>query len=188
MANLSKGRLGDINANLLGLILVGKIQMAALSRADGAGNLPPFYLYIDEFQNFTTPSISSILSEARKYKLSLNVAHQYLSQLSDDIKNAVLGNVGSMGIFRISSEDAEVLVKRLEPVFTVQDILKLDNRNAYISMLVDGVPVKPFNIRTPDLPAGNPDIVESLKELSFLKYGRPRDEVEKEVMDKFMKI
>lgn len=188
LANLSKGRLGDINANLLGLILVGKIQMAALSRADGAGNLPPFYLYIDEFQNFTTPSISSILSEARKYKLSLNVAHQYLSQLSDDIKNAVLGNVGSMGIFRISSEDAEVLVKRLEPVFTVQDILKLDNRNAYISMLVDGVPVKPFNIRTPDLPAGNPDIVESLKELSFLKYGRPRDEVEKEVMDKFMKI
>lgn len=189
LVNLSKGRLGDINANLLGLILVGKIQMAALSRADSAGmNFPPFYLYIDEFQNFTTPSISSILSEARKYKLSLSVAHQYLSQLSEDIRNAVLGNVGSMGVFRISSEDAEVLVKRLEPVFSVQDILKLDNRNAYISMLVDGVPVKPFSIRTPDLPAGNMEIVDSLKELSFLKYGRPRDEVEKEVMDKFMKI
>jgi hypothetical protein len=188
LVNLSKGRLGDINANLLGLILVGKIQMAALSRADTSGNLPPFYLYIDEFQNFTTPSISSILSEARKYKLSLNVAHQYLSQLSDDIKNAVLGNVGSMGIFRISSEDAEVLQKRLEPVFTVQDIVKLDNRNAYVSMLVDGTPAKPFSICTADLPTGNPDIVESLKELSFLKYGRPREEVEKEVMDKFMKI
>ncbi len=189
LVNLSKGRLGDINANLLGLILVGKIQMAALSRADSHGvDFPPFYLYIDEFQNFTTPSISSILSEARKYKLGLNVAHQYLSQLSDDIRNAVLGNVGSMAVFRISSEDAEVLVKRLEPVFTTQDILKLDNRNAYVSMLMNGVPAKPFNIRTPDLPAGNPDIVESLKELSFLKYGRPRDEVEKEVMDKFMKI
>ncbi len=189
LVNLSKGRLGDINANLLGLILVGKIQMAALSRADSHGaNFPPFYLYIDEFQNFTTPSISSILSEARKYKLGLNVAHQYLSQLSDDIRNAVLGNVGSMAIFRISSEDAEILQKRLDPVFTVQDIMKLDNRNAYVSMLVDGTPVKPFNIRTQDLPAGNPDIVDSLKELSFLKYGRPRDEVEKEVMDKFMKI
>lgn len=189
LVNLSKGRLGDINANLLGLILVGKIQMAALSRADSHGaDFPPFYLYIDEFQNFTTPSISSILSEARKYKLGLNVAHQYLSQLSDDIRNAVLGNVGSMAVFRISSEDAEVLVKRLEPVFTTQDILKLDNRNAYVSMLMNGVPAKPFNIRTPDLPAGNPEIVESLKELSFLKYGRPRDEVEKEVMDKFLKI
>lgn len=189
LVNLSKGRLGDINANLLGLILVGKIQMAALSRADSHGaNFPPFYLYIDEFQNFTTPSISSILSEARKYKLGLNVAHQYLSQLSDDIRNAVLGNVGSMAVFRISSEDADVLVKRLDPVFSVQDIMKLDNRNAYVSMLVDGTPVKPFNIKTQDLPAGNPEIVESLKELSFLKYGRPRDEVEKEVMDKFLKI
>lgn len=189
LVNLSKGRLGDINANLLGLILVGKIQMAALSRADSHGaNFPPFYLYIDEFQNFTTPSISSILSEARKYKLGLNVAHQYLTQLSDDIKNAVLGNVGSMAIFRISSEDAEVLVKRLEPVFTTQDIMRLDNRNAYVSMLVDGTPAKPFSIRTEDLPAGNPEIVESLKELSFLKYGRERAVVEKEVMDKFLKI
>jgi hypothetical protein len=189
LVNLSKGRLGDINANLLGLILVGKIQMAALSRADSHGvEFPPFYLYIDEFQNFTTPSISSILSEARKYKLGLSVAHQYLAQLSDDIKNSVLGNVGSMAVFRISSEDAEVLQKRMEPVFTVQDIMKLDNRNAYVSMLVDGTPAKPFSIRTEDLPAGNPEIVESLKELSFLKYGRERAVVEKEVMDKFMKI
>lgn len=188
LVNLSKGRLGDLNANLLGLILVGKLQMAALSRADAGPNLPPFYLYIDEFQNFTTPSISSILSEARKYKLSLNVAHQYLSQLSDDIRNAVLGNVGSMAVFRISAEDAEVLVKRLDPVFSVSDIVKLDNRQAYVSMLVDGVPAKPFSIKTEDLSAGNPEIVDSLKELSFLKYGRPRDEVEKEVMDKFMKI
>lgn len=188
LVNLSKGRLGDINANLLGLIIVGKLQMAALSRADSTQSLPPFYLYIDEFQNFTTPSISSILSEARKYKLSLNMAHQYLSQLSDDIRNSVLGNVGSMAVFRISPDDAEILVKRLEPTFGVQDILKLDNRNAYVSMLIDGVPAKPFNIKTPDLPSGNPEIVESLKELSALKYGRPRDEVEKEVLDKFMKI
>lgn len=188
LVNLSKGRLGDINANLLGLILVGKLQMAALSRADSGGNLPPFYLYIDEFQNFTTPSISSILSEARKYKLSLNMAHQYMSQLPEDIRNAVLGNVGSMAVFRISTEDAEILDKRLTPVFSVADIIKLDNRQAYVSMLVDGVPVKPFSVKTEDLPAGNPAIVESLKELSFLKYGRPREDVEKEVMDKFMKI
>ena len=116
------------------------------------------------------------------------MAHQYSSQLSDDIRNAVLGNVGSMGVFRISSEDAESLAKRFEPTFGVSDILKLDNRNAYISMLVDGTPVKPFNIRTPDLPEGNKAIIESLKELSFLKYGRPREEVEKEVMEKYMRI
>ena len=146
-------------------------------------------LYIKDLCGIYQPaSKETILSEARKYKLGLNVAHQYLSQLSDDIRNAVLGNVGSMAVFRISSEDAETLVKRLEPTFSVADILKLDNREAYVSMLMNGVPVKPFNIRTADLPPGNPDIVESLKELSFLKYGRPRDEVEKEVMDRFLKI
>ncbi len=189
LVNLSKGRLGEINSSLLGLILVGKLQMAALSRADSVGvNFPPFYLYIDEFQNVVTPSISSILSEARKYKLSLNVAHQYLAQLQDNIKNAVLGNVGSMAIFRISAEDAGSLEKRLEPVFSVSDIIKLDNRNAYMSMLIDGQPAKPFSVKTDNWPAGNPEIVPLIKELSHTKYGRERSVVEDEIMGKFEKI
>ena len=113
LVNLSKGRLGDINSNLIGLIIVGKILMSALSRADSFGkNLPPFYLFIDEFQNITTDSISQILSEARKYKLSLTIAHQFIAQLEDDIKDAVFGNVGSMAVFRVSSEDAQFLEKR----------------------------------------------------------------------------
>lgn len=188
LVNLSKGRLGEINSNLLGLIIVGKLQMAALSRADSVGkDFSPFYLYIDEFQNVVTPSITSILSEARKYKLSLNVAHQYLTQLPDNIKNAVLGNVGSMGIFRISAEDAQVLEKRVEPVFSVSDIIKLDNRNAYMSMLMNGQPAKPFSIKTDNWPMGNDALVAPIKELSYMKFGRPRDEVEGEILGKFEK-
>jgi len=188
LVNLSKGRLGEINSNLIGLILVGKLQMAALSRADSVGkSFSPFYLYIDEFQNVVTPSIASILSEARKYKLSLNVAHQYLTQLPDNIKNAVLGNVGSMAIFRISAEDAEALQKRVEPIFTPADIIKLDNRNAYMAMIMGGQPTKPFSMKTDNWLPGNVSIVEPIKELSYLKYGRPRDEVEGEIMGKFEK-
>ncbi len=186
LVNLSKGRLGDINANLIGLVLVGKIQMAALSRVDMFGKkMNDFYLYIDEFQNVTTDSIASILSEARKYRLSLNVAHQYISQLEENIKNAVFGNVGSMAIFRVSSEDATFLEPRFKPTFSAQDIIKIDNYNAYVSMLVKGQPTKPFNMHTMPPEAGHPEIVESLKELSYLKYGREREEVEAEVMAKY---
>lgn len=186
LVNLSKGRLGDINANLIGLLLVGKIQMAALSRVDMYGQkMNDFFLYIDEFQNVTTDSISSILSEARKYRLSLTVAHQYISQLDEKIKNAVFGNVGSMAVFRVSAEDAEFLESKFKPVFTKQDIMKIDNYNAYVSMLVHGQPTKPFNIKTFMPPQGNSSIVESLKELSYLKYGRDRDEVEEEIMNKY---
>lgn len=189
LVNLSKGRLGGINSNLIGLILVGKLQMAAMSRAETPGKeFAPFYLYIDEFQNVTTESIESILSEARKYKLSLTVAHQYISQLKDNIRGAILGNVGSMSVFRISSEDAEVLKGRFEPTFSVQDIIKLENRNAYISMLIDGQPAKPFNVKTDDFPEGNPDLVPKIKELSSLKYGRPRNEVEAEIFEKYQKL
>ena len=188
LVNLAKGRLGDINANLIGLILVGKILMAALSRVDSYGkDLPPFYLYIDEFQNITTDSIATILSEARKYKLSLHVAHQFINQLEDDIKDAVFGNVGSLAIFRVGSEDAEFLAKQLEPVFTESDIINLDNRNAYLKLLVQGRPVKPFNIETMAPPAGNREIIEKLKELSYLKFGRERSEVEAEIMKKYQK-
>lgn len=186
LVNLSKGRLGEINANLIGMLIVGKIQMAALSRVDMYGQkMNDFYLYIDEFQNVTTDAIESILSEARKYRLSLTIAHQYINQLEDNIKNAVFGNVGSMAIFRVGAEDAEFLESKFKPVFTAKDIMKIDNRNAYMSMLVSGQPTKPFNIATFAPPTGNMSVVEKIKELSYLKYGREREEVESEIMAKY---
>ncbi len=188
LVNLSKGRLGDINANLIGLILVGKILMAALSRVDSLGqNLPPFYLYIDEFQNVTTNSISTILSEARKYKLSLAVAHQFIAQLEEGIRDSVFGNVGSIASFRVGAEDAEYLEKQFSPVFSAKDIMSIDNRNAYIKMLANGRPVKPFNIETLAPPKGDPSVVDLIKELSHLKYGRDRNSVEEEIMAKYKK-
>lgn len=189
LVNLSKGRLGEINANLIGLLLVGKIQMAALSRVDMFGkDFPPFYLYIDEFQNVTTPSIASILSEARKYKLSLTVAHQYLNQLSEDIKSAILGNVGSMAVFRISPEDASLLESRFVPTFTKEDIIKLENRNAYVSLLIGGQPSKPFNMKTLDITEGDTSMIDKIKELSYLTYGRDRQEVEEEIFAKYTRL
>jgi hypothetical protein len=184
--NLSKGRLGDINANLIGLLIVNKIQMAALSRVDMYGKkMEDFFLYIDEFQNVTTDSIESILSEARKYRLSLTVAHQYIAQLEEGIKNAVFGNVGSMAVFRVGAEDAQFLESKFKPVFTAPDIMKIDNRNAYLSLLVNGQPSKPFNIATFPPPQGNRQAVENIKELSYLKYGRERQDVESEIMAKY---
>jgi hypothetical protein len=188
LVNLSKGRLGDINANLIGLILVGKILMAALSRVDSIGqNLPPFYLYIDEFQNITTNSISTILSEARKYKLSLNIAHQFIAQLDEGIRDSVFGNVGSIAAFRVGAEDAEYLEKQFSPVFTAKDIMSIDNYNAYLKMLANGRPVKPFNIETMAPPQGNKAVVEAIKQLSHMKYGRDKTLVEQEIMGKYQK-
>jgi hypothetical protein len=188
LINLSKGRLGDINANLIGLIIVGKILMAALSRVDDLSKiLPPFYLYIDEFQNITTDSISSILSEARKYKLSLTVAHQFIAQLEENIKNAVFGNVGSLISFRISAEDAEFVEKQFSPAFSAKDIMSLDNLNACVKMLVNGRSERAFNLKEPFPPKGNPSIVESLKQLSYLTYGGNRQEVEQEILKKYKK-
>lgn len=187
LVNLSKGRLGDINSHLIGLLLVGKITMAALSRVDIVGKEPvnDFYLYIDEFQNVTTDSINTILSEARKYRLSLTVAHQYIEQLDEGIKNAVFGNVGSMVVHRVSPENADVFAKQFAPTFVPDDIIKLENLHCYIKMLVDGVPAKPFNSHTPFPSRGNPDIAEKIKMLSYLKYGRPRPEVEDEILARY---
>lgn len=188
LVNLAKGRLGDINSSLIGLILVGKILMAALSRVDSFGKeMAPFYLYIDEFQNITTPSIATILSEARKYKLSLNIAHQFIAQLDDKIKDAVFGNVGSMAVFRVGSEDAEFLQKQFEPVFTVNDIMNIDNMNCYLKMLSEGKPTRPFNIEFTWPEPGNKKIVDKIKELSYLKFGQQRDEVEAAIMEKYKK-
>jgi DNA helicase HerA-like ATPase len=186
LVNLSKGRLGDINANLIGLLIVGKIQMAALSRVDMYGKkMEDFYLYIDEFQNVTTDSIESILSEARKYRLSLTVAHQYIAQLEENIKDAVFGNVGSMAVFRVGADDAQFLESKFKPVFTAADIMKIENYNAYLSMLINGQPTKPFNIKTYSPAQGIMEIVDKIKELSYLKYGRDRAEIEEEIMEKY---
>jgi hypothetical protein len=187
LVNLSKGRLGERNANLIGLILVGKLFMAALSRADSVGKeFPPFYLYIDEFQNITTSSISGILSEARKYKLSLTIAHQFLKQIDEKIRDAVFGNVGSMAVFRVGEEDGEVFEKQFAPTFKALDFVNIENRNAYIRLLAHGVPQKPFNIKTRDLPAGNPNQVDDLRELSYLTYGRDREMVENAIRERYL--
>ncbi|MBT4894863.1 TraM recognition domain-containing protein [bacterium] len=191
LVNLAKGRLGDINAHLIGLILVGKILMAALSRVDdiqqGGQNAPDFYLHLDEFQNITTDSISTILSEARKYKLGLSIAHQFIAQLDDKIKNAVFGNVGSVCAFRVGADDAEYLKNQFEPVFTANDLMNIDNRNAYLKMLVDGRPVKPFSIETLPPAQSNKEVAENLKQLSHLTYGRDRNEVEEEIRERYNK-
>lgn len=191
LVNLSKGRLGEINSNLIGLVLVGKILMAALSRVDSLGSkLPPFYLYIDEFQNVTTDSISQILSEARKYGLSLTIAHQFIAQLDEGIKNAVFGNVGSMATFRISFEDAEYLEKRFLPQFSADDIMRIPNRSAYLQMIAHGKPLTPFNIETMPLDSigkkNPPNVAEKIKQLSYLKYGKPRAEVEADIMRRYV--
>jgi hypothetical protein len=191
LVNLAKGRLGEINANLIGLVLVGKILMAALSRVDSLGEkLAPFYLYIDEFQNVTTDSISQILSEARKYGLGLTVAHQFIAQLDEGIKNAVFGNVGTMVTFRISSEDAQYLEKRFLPQFTANDIMKIPNYNAYLQMIGNGKPLAPFNIETLPLDAvatkNPPGVAEKIKQLSYFKYGNDRKEVEADIMRRYV--
>jgi hypothetical protein len=191
LVNLSKGRLGEINANLIGLVLVGKILMAALSRVDSIGkDLPPFYLYIDEFQNVSTDSISQILSEARKYGLGLHMAHQFIAQLDEGIKNAVFGNVGSMVTFRISSEDAQYLEKRFLPQFSAEDIMKIPNRNAYLQMIGNGTPLPPFNIETFPLDyfakKNPPGVADKIKQLSYLRFGKDRKEVDDDIMRRYM--
>ncbi len=186
LANLSKGKLGDRNTSLLGLILVSKFLQAAFSRVDTrTEDLATFYLYIDEFQNFATPSISTILSEARKYKLSLTIAHQFIAQLDEKIRDAVVGNVGTKVAFRVGTTDAEFLAKQFEPTFTAPDLENLPNRHAVLSLLVNGVPARPFSVQTVNLPPFNIAQVPGLKELSYRTYGRDREAVEAETRRKF---
>lgn len=186
--NLSKGRIGDLNANLLGMVIVGKLLIAALSRVDMPENKRnDFYLYMDEFQNFTTDSIGIILSEARKYHLDLVVAHQFIKQLKDSIRDAVFGNVGSIVSFRVGPDDAEFLKNKFAPVFTPQDLINIDNLNAYASLLINGQTSRSFNIRlnTEEVfDVGSPQRAEMVKQLSRLKYGRPRQEVEQEIQER----
>lgn len=188
LVSLPKGQVGEMNAYLLGMILIGKILMAALSRTDmPQEKRNDFYLYIDEFQNFTTDSICSILSEARKYNLNLIIAHQYISQMINkgdtSIKSAVFGNVGTMITFRIGTEDAEFLEKEFSPVFNQYDMLNVDKGTAYIKLLVDNAATRPFSIKTPwPLPGTKrDDVANKIKMLSRLKYGRDRSLIEAEI-------
>ena len=182
LVNLSKGRLGDINANLIGMVLVGKILMAALSRVDDTSHsYPPFYLHMDEFQNVTTDSIAAILSEARKYKLGLTIAHQFIAQLDERISDAVFGNVGSIAAFRVGPEDAEFLEHQFEPVFDAGDLMNIENRHAYVRILANGTPTRPFSIKTYPPREFDPSIVTEMIEHSYRKYGKPRRKVEMDI-------
>ena len=144
-----------------------------------------FFLYLDEFQNFTTPSIATILSEARKYRLNLIMAHQFIGQLSDEIRKAVFGNVGTIVSFRIGREDAEVLEKQFQPVFSAYDLTNIENFQAYVKMLIKGETAKPFNIKTLPPEKGNQGAGVAIKELSAKKYGRPREEIEEEIRQRY---
>ncbi|MCX6766282.1 MAG: type IV secretion system DNA-binding domain-containing protein [Candidatus Moranbacteria bacterium] len=185
LVNLSKGKIGEINANLLGMIIVGKILISALSRVDiSESERKDFYLYIDEFQNFTTDSIAQILSEARKYRLALVIAHQFIAQLKEEISKAVFGNVGSICSFRVGAEDAEFLQKQFEPVFDANDLMNVDNHNCFMKLLIASQVASPFNMKTYPPTAGSKEIAEAIKELSKLKYGRNRDIVNEEILKK----
>jgi len=188
LIDLPKGMVGEMNAYLLGMILVGKILMAALSRTDmPSENRKDFYLYIDEFQNFTTNSICQILSEARKYALNLIIAHQYIGQLSKgqntEIKDAVFGNVGTIISFKIGSEDAEFLVKEFEPVFNEYDLINVDKGLACIKLLIDNSSSRPFSLKTiwPLLGVKRAGIADKIRSLSRLKYGQNNRLVEAEI-------
>lgn len=196
LVNLSKGRIGEMNAYLLGMVIVGKLLAAALSREDTEESLrKTFYLYIDEFQNFLTDSIVTILSEARKYKLSLNIAHQFLGQLKNKtgdskIRDSIFGNVGTKVVFRVGIEDAEVFKKEFDPIFTPEDIAQQPNLHAYMKLLVDGKYPPPFSLYTHfdyspfseiSFNTGDEEIAQTIKQISRLRFGRDRDIVEKEI-------
>ncbi len=179
LINLSKGKIGEMNSKLLGMILVSKIQVAAFSRADIPENdRKDFFMYIDEFQNFTTDTFKTILSEARKYHLSLNITNQYIAQLPEDIRDAVIGNAGTLIDYRIGAADAEFMEKEFSGV-SQQDLTNLSFANMYVKLLINGTPSVPFSMRgiktkSPE----NKKLAKSIKELSRLKYGRDKSEVE----------
>ena len=188
---LSKGKIGDLNAYLLGMVLVGKIMMAAFARGDmNKEDRKDFYLYIDEFQNFLTDSVSTILSEARKYALDLIIAHQFLGQLEGNevnkkIKDAIFGNVGSMFINRIGVEDAEFLAKEFAPTLSEYDLVNIEAHTFNVKLLIDGQASRPFNMKPlrPHAPASN-ELAKMVHELSRYKYGRRREIVEAEIAER----
>ncbi len=195
LMNLSKGSVGEVNSKLLGLVIVQKIQMAAMKRQKVAKEQRrDFFLYIDEFQNYVTESIETILSEARKYRLGLVIAHQYLAQLEDSksgmkqghskVKDAVFGNIGTMMCYKIGAQDAEHMAKEMAPVFSDQDLINIDKYKAVMKLSIDTQPSRPFSITpcNPYTEEGDKQAAEAYKQLSRLKYGRDRDIVEREII------
>jgi len=187
LCNLSKGQLGDLNADLLGYVLVSKIQIAALGRADvPEGQRPDFYLYLDEFQNFTTDSIAVSLSEARKYHLNLNLTHQFIQQLEENIQKAVFGNVGTLVSYRIGVDDAEYLAQQFAPVFSEYDLVNLERFTAYVRLLISGTPARPFSLKiSPPPHGGNVEGREAIRQRSRQTYGRSRIDIEQDILTRF---
>ena len=188
IVNLSRGLIGEDNASLLGALLVTKIQMAAMSRANvDPSQRVPFYLYVDEFQNFATDSFATILSEARKYGLNLTVANQYIAQMLETVRDAVFGNVGSIISFRTSADDARTMQRYFEPAFEEHDLVHMHNRHFAISMTIQGEKVQAFSATTIDLPPSPPDrtddiIAESRKQFAFNK-----SQVEEYIQERYIK-
>jgi hypothetical protein len=187
IANLSKGRMGETNSNLLGGMMITKIYLAAMSRAEKneqeMRHLPAFNLYVDEFQSFANKSFADILSEARKYKLSLVMAHQYITQMPEEVRDAVFGNVGTFITFRVGAFDAEVLEKEFAPNFVIEDIVNLGFAQIYLRLMVDGVGSHPFSARTLG-PIDPPSINnrDRVVEASKTNFGAPREQVEAEIV------
>lgn len=187
LINLSKGKIGEENSSFLGLVLVPKILVAAMSRQDmPMEQRRDFFLYVDEFQNFATPDFAQILSEARKYRLNLIVANQFVGQMEEEVKNAIFGNVGTLCAFRVGVTDANYLQHEFQPTFTEADLINIDRFNCYVRTIVDGEPVPPFSLdTTKDIAAEkalrDPRVAELVKELSRLKYGRNVQVVEAEI-------
>ncbi|HTK33024.1 MAG TPA: type IV secretion system DNA-binding domain-containing protein [Candidatus Paceibacterota bacterium] len=187
--NLSKGRIGDENMKLLGGLLVTKIYLAAMSRADVPDRvvkmLPHFYLFVDEFQNFANASFSDILSESRKYKLNLTIAHQYIEQMDENVRAAVFGNVGTMIVFRVGATDAEALEKEFAPTFTMEDLVNLGQFQMYLKLMINGLTSAPFSATSmPPIPQQKISYVKEIIDASREQFARPRAEVE-EIILKF---
>ncbi len=183
VVNLSKGLIGEDNAAILGAFLVTKIQLAAMSRSDipNIADRRPFYLYVDEFQNFATDSFATILSEARKYGLNLTVANQYIAQMSDEVRTAVFGNVGSMISFRVSADDAAILAKQFEPQFSASDLVNMNNRNFVMNMIINGEKQSAFSASTLDIPEAKTDYLDQIIVSSRKKFSRLRSNIEQEI-------
>ena len=192
LINLSKGRIGEQNAGLLGGMLITKIYLAAMSRADSTKaemtDLPPFFLFVDEFQNFANESFADILSEARKYKLNLTLAHQYVEQMEEEVRDAVFGNVGTTITFRVGPLDAELLEKVFVPTFTQEDIVNLGRFQIYLTLMIDGVGSKPFSATTMNPLAKNPiSYREEVIQTSRNNFSKPREEVQKYIEEWYIK-
>jgi len=183
--NLSKGKIGEDNSMLLGALLITKLQLAAMSRVDiPEEERKDFFLYVDEFQNFATESFANILSEARKYRLSLIMAHQYISQMDERVRDAVFGNVGTIVAFRVGAEDAEFLEKEFKPEFTAQDLVNLAKYNIYLKLMIDGIAGRPFSAHTlPPFPRPLESNKEKIIKVSRERYGTPREKVEEKIRE-----